>query len=90
MKLKVFAVFDSAVKTYARPFLMQSTQQAVRAFGDLANDSSTEVHKHPQDYTLFEIAEYDEERGCYENLQTPHSLGVAIEYKKKDLSPVQL
>lgn len=82
MKLKVFAIFDSAVKTYARPFLMQSAPQALRAFADLANDPNTEVHKHPQDYALFELAEYDEERGVYENLHAPHSLGLAIEFKK--------
>lgn len=79
-KLKVFAVYDSKMEAYARPFNMLTVGQATRAFADVVNDANTEISKHPEDFTLFLLGEYDEQKGYYENLPAPQALGQALEY----------
>jgi len=86
--LKVFAVFDNAVKRYARPFNMTTTAEALRGWMDVVNDPKTEFYKHPEDYVLFQIAEYDEEHGRYENLHVPEALGSALKYRN-DSAPLK-
>lgn len=82
MESKMFAVYDSAVKAYLRPFQMSTRGEALRAWTDLVNDNSTNFCKHPQDYTLFELGSYDQETGKFTNHLTPQSLGVAVEFKR--------
>lgn len=79
-KLKVFAVYDSKLEAYARPFFMQTQGQALRGFMDVVNDPQTEISKHPEDFTLFYLADYNEDSGKFENHPAPQALGVALEY----------
>ena len=43
-------------------------------------DSSSLFAKHPEDYTLFELSEFDDEKGKFVPHDTPISLGVLQEY----------
>jgi len=61
MKIKMFVIFDTKAKFYNKPFLLQNDSIALRAFTDLANDPSTDVCKHPEDFQLFSIGEFDDE-----------------------------
>lgn len=79
MILKAFCVFDSKVEAYMAPFFMNSRGQALRAFADTAADSSTQIGKHPADFTLFELGEYDDSNASFDLLSTPKSLGIAVE-----------
>lgn len=78
MKLKVFAIYDAAVGAYMQPFYVQSKGQAIRMWLDTVSDEKTQFNKHPADFTLFELGEYDEESGTHTNLKTPESLGTAL------------
>jgi len=60
---------------------MQSESQAIRGFIDACDDPKTNLHRHPEDYTLFKIATYDDLLGQYTNLHSPESLGLASRYK---------
>lgn len=66
MKTCVYSVFDSKAAVYGVPFFMPKDAMAVRAFTDLANDPNSTVAKHPEDYTLFKIGEYDDQLGSVE------------------------
>lgn len=79
---KVFSVYDSKAEAYLQPFFMMSKGEAVRGFTDLANDANTCFGKHPEDYTLFEIGEYDNSEGHLVPLDAHISIGKAIEYQK--------
>lgn len=79
-KRKAFAVYDTQVGAFLAPFFLQTAGQAVRSFMDASKDPNMEFSKHPGDYTLFELAEYDEETGKFTNLPTPHSLGTALQF----------
>lgn len=80
---KVFAIFDSKVELFDKPNLCKSRGEAMRMFKDLVNESGNVINKHPEDFTLFELGEYDSEKGKLIAHPTPVSCGVAIEYKEQ-------
>jgi len=89
MKVKVFAIHDSKVNVYmAPPFFSPTSGSALRHFIDLAQDEKTSIAKHPEDYTLFEIGEYDDQNGQLTSLPTPQSRGVAIEYVESRITSI--
>lgn len=87
----VFAVYDNAVKAFMTPFIQQSQGQAIRGFMDACDDEKTNLSRHPEDYTLFQIATYDDANGRYENLDTPEALGTALKFKslKNKIEPLK-
>lgn len=81
-KVRVFTVYDSKVGAYAAPFCMRSKGEALRSWIDVVNDPKTAFSKHPEDFCLFEVAEYDEDTGQFSNHPAPVSLGVGVEFHK--------
>lgn len=70
-KLQAFAIRDVQVGLYNRPYFMISKGQAIRSFTDEINRPSDEnpMYKHPSDYELFYLGEYDEASGTFITLQ---------------------
>lgn len=62
-KLKICSVHDVKAEAWMTPMFFQANGQAVRAFGDAVRDKSTEFGKHPEDYHLFLIGEFDNQTG---------------------------
>lgn len=62
-KLRVFAAHDSKLGVFMTPFFMQHLGQASRAWEDLCNDSQSIIAKHPADFVLYEIGEFDDDKG---------------------------
>jgi len=75
MKHKVFSVFDDKAKAYLPPFFLHTSGMAFRAFQDACRDEGHQFCKHPEDYVLFEIGEFDDVKGVLTGL-TPHSVVV--------------
>lgn len=90
MGLKVFSIYDSKAAVYGRPFFLQSAGVAMRIFGDMANDEKEPVGQHPEDYTLFELASWDEDSGQFTQDAANRSLANGIELKAAEeaLAPV--
>jgi len=63
MKQKAFTLYDSKSKVYAKPFFVINEAVALRAISDLLTDMNTEPAKHPEDFILFAIGEYDDTTG---------------------------
>lgn len=80
MMMKVFAVYDTKALCYATPFFMGSAGTAIRAFSDLVNDNQSSVSKHPTDYILFEIGEFDDQTAKLVSLKEPRNLGLASDF----------
>lgn len=62
MTIKLFAVLDSKASFFGQPFSDQQPSSAIRNFSDAVNDSTNPNnlwHKHPEDFTLFQIGEFD-------------------------------
>jgi len=77
----IFTVYDSKAELYLPPFYNQTKGQAVRAFQDTVNKKDHPFNKHPEDYTLFFLGNYEDTSAKYDLENTPISLGKAIEYK---------
>lgn len=82
--LKVYSVYDSKIQAYAQPFFMRTRGEAIRGWTDVANDSSTNMYKYAEDYSLMELGEYDESTGVFQNHSAPQNLGIASQYRKND------
>lgn len=80
--IKVFTVFDTKAEAYLQPFFMQTRGQAIRAWSDSVNDEQTQFFRHPADFVLYEIGEYDELQGTIRMYDAKISLGVALEFHK--------
>lgn len=60
MKTIMYTIYDSKAQVYNKPFYMVNEQVAVRSFRDLANDPSSDVCKHPEDFTLWRVGEFED------------------------------
>ncbi len=83
MKQLIFAVYDSKSEMFNQPMFLKAKGEAIRAFSDEANRPDSAIYKHPGDYTLFCIGDYNVDTGLLVPLPTPTSLGLAIEYQER-------
>lgn len=60
MNLKIYTVFDNAVKAFLQPFFARSHGEAIRNFTDAVNDPKTSLNAHPHDYSLWHIGDFDD------------------------------
>lgn len=89
MKLQAFAVYDSKVEMYLRPFFAEARGAAVRSFADAVNDHQTPFYAHPDDYTLFYIGVFDQASGMFAG-EAPVSLGNGLQFKTaNDVKPLR-
>jgi hypothetical protein len=65
---------------------MPSIGAAVRAFGDLANDKQSAVAKHPSDYILFQVGEFNDAAASFSSLAAPRNLGLASDFILVDVA----
>lgn len=82
MQLKIYAIYDSKTEAHATPFFMQAHGQAIRAFTDVVNDPSTNINRHPADFTLFCLGEWDDNSGKFSPLDAKVNLGCALDFLK--------
>jgi len=80
MILKVYTVYDSKAEAYLQPFFSQSKGVAIRSFQEAVRDEKSNISKYPEDFTLFELGEYDDANSKFNLHNTPQSLGVAVEF----------
>ncbi|QXP44270.1 MAG: nonstructural protein [Arizlama microvirus] len=83
MVLKVFSILDAKAKVYSNPFFMPQIGQALRGFGDLVNGEKSDVSKHPEDYSLYQVGEYDDEAGMFLDFSKPVYLAKAVDFLTK-------
>ena len=60
MKLILFSIYDIKGKIYIPPFAKHNSEVAIRDFTDMVNDPTTRINKHPQDYNLVQLGEWDD------------------------------
>lgn len=80
--LKMYAVYDSKVQSFDRPFFMRSRGEALRSWQQISNDTQSGVCSHPEDYSLFELGTWDTDQARLTHHVTPLCLGRAVEFQK--------
>ena len=87
MNTQIFSIYDTKAKVYGTPFFQSNIGVALRSFSDLANDPQSSINKHPEDYFLFHLGNYDDEKANFDMLDTLTSIGSAMEYMETEPVP---
>ena len=84
MKRAVCAVYDSAVEAYGQPMFVTAVGAALRSFIDEVNRRADDnaLYLHPEDYTLFYIADFDDVSGEF----VPTDRGIGSLARGKDVA----
>lgn len=77
-KFCICSVHDAAVGAFMQPFFARSIDEARRSFGDAVADPKMEFGKHPMDYVLYHLGDWDD-CGELRSLSTPNALMKAID-----------
>lgn len=80
MILHAYAIFDSAIGAYNSPFFMQTDGMAIRAFSDNVNSPDSALSKHPDQFILYRLGDYDDQTGMFTQDQAPKSLGNGAQF----------
>jgi hypothetical protein len=72
--MKLFTVHDSKAELFLNPMTFRNAGDALRAFETTVNDPQSQFHKFPDDFTLVEIASYDQDCGIIK----PHDAHVIL------------
>ena len=88
MKLNAYTIYDVASGIYMRPFFSQADGQAIRGFKDIATDADHEVGKHPEDYTLYRVGNFNDVTGKMEGEEL-EKLATGLEMVAEDRRPNQ-
>jgi len=77
----VCAVRDRATDVYGQPMFVAHVAAALRIFGDEINGSQSMLSRHPEDFDLYLLGEYDDASGSF-NCGSPRQIAVGKDCKK--------
>jgi len=78
MKYHIFTIYDSKAKAYLVPFFLHQDGMALRVFADCVNDTTHQFGKHPEDYILFNIGSWEDDKAIFKTT-IPMALATGIE-----------
>lgn len=67
---KVFSIYDSQTEAYNLPFFFMTTSEAIRAF-QVACLEEKMLSAYAEHYSLFELGDFDTDKGQFNNLTAP-------------------
>lgn len=80
---KIVTVYDSKAEAFSPPVFVQSYGAAIRSFADQINGAEdNNVSKHPEDFTLFGLGEFDDSTGKFTLETAPSELAKAMTLKE--------
>lgn len=84
--LVMVAVRDRAVDAFMRPFAVPTIGSALRSFQDEVNRTAEDnpMYKHPDDYDLFQLGTWDDNKGEFVNDLKQLALGRDMRLKEKE------
>ena len=82
MRHLLFTVRDLKADCYVVPFTDKTRAAAIRMFIDTVNAPDHTFNKHPEDFVLYELGTFDDNRAEFELSDTPIPIAKAIEMLK--------
>ena len=64
MLQKVFAIYDVKAEGYKPAWTMNTVGEAERSFMDACQGHDTDLGRHPEDYQLYCVGEFDQYEGA--------------------------
>lgn len=84
MILRIYTVYDSKVEAYMSPFYCRTDGEAIRAIVAQVRNPEHSFSKFPEDYTLFFMGEFDDQKGRLDPATAPKALGTLLEWSHRD------
>lgn len=84
MLQQLYTVYDEKAQAFLDPFFVPTHGLALRAFKDCVNSKDHQFGKHPADYTLFYLGDWDNNTAEFD-ITTRKSLGNGVEFKDLEL-----
>lgn len=85
MKLSMFCIWDDKTKAMLQPFFAPTVGSAVRMLGDAVADPTHGFSKHPEDYTCFRVAEFEDSSGAVTLLEPRETICSLVQLVKEKL-----
>lgn len=83
MKHLVFTVYDVKAEAYLRPFFVPTRGIATRTFENEVLNPESLMYNNPEDYTLFEIASFDDDNATFVPLVPPAAVLTGLQVLAK-------
>lgn len=81
MMKKVYSIRDNKMETFGTLVFIDNDAVAVRMFGDLVlNDKDSLIGKHPADFGLYMLGDFDDSTGRMSNLDAPVLLAIGSDF----------
>lgn len=80
MNLKIFAIYDKKAQAYANPFYFHHKAEALRGLEDVCKDPQSRLNRHPADFAMYQIGEWDDRSGKITSLPVPEFLEEALAF----------
>ena len=71
--MKIFAIYDSKVAAFQAPVFLRTHGEAEREISAMCRDPKHHFCKYAEDYTLFDMGDFDESTGSFDILTPPRS-----------------
>lgn len=78
MQLKAYSVRDQKGEVFHTPFFKKTHGEAERDFTALVRDNKSTLNQFPDDFDLYFVGHYDDQKGTFMSLDTPQHMLKAI------------
>lgn len=73
----IYSVKDLKAGAFALPFFQARDEAAIRSFSDAVQHGDELLRRHPEDFALYCLGEFDDNLGIVAGLETPKLLATA-------------
>lgn len=80
MKEQAFSIYDSKAEIWGKPMYAATTEAGRRLFHSGVNQEESQYRAYGGDYGLFEIGQWDDNKGVLVMHEHKINLGLAMEY----------
>lgn len=81
---KLFSIYDKKGQVYSNPSFFPNKSVALRALGELVNDGQSSVSKYPNDFNVWVVGEWDDQKGELNAYKKLELLEECINMKKPE------
>jgi hypothetical protein len=81
--MKIYSIYDKASEAFSPPIFLPADGIALRQVQDSVADPQSPMHKHPEDFELYRLGEFDQEKGKLKTYQ-PQKLIDAVKFREEE------
>lgn len=79
----MYSIRDGKAEIFNTPFFKLTHGEAERDFRTAVNDDKTTLSRYPEDFDLYYLGEYDDNKGLTKPLESPQHIIKAVNCLKK-------